>query len=916
MSARLSGPKPILAAFASGSEDLIPEFVARFRAIAPELPLYVVSEFAPPEGIWIPYALGRTYEQNRARIADALAGRQVAYAAILLQPRQPFWPMRWIGFRTAPRRLLCFNENLDHFALHPRSAFAIVRHALWRAGNLIRWETKPGGWLYTQLWRLFHPWSLRRPWVYRRALAAGRRAAQRKRTIAFAAPVDPGPELPAGISVVAPSRDGRALLERLLPSLFENLRGHEHEIIVVDNGSGDGTAAWLKAEHPGIRVIESAAPLSFAAAVNRGIAAARFAHTALVNNDMVLEPGAFDALKGAFARVPELFCATAQIFFPAGKRREETGKAVHRMQAPPTEFPVWCALPVEGEDLTPVTYGSGGCSLYDTRKLRACGGFGEEFRPAYVEDLDIGWRAWVRGWPTVFVAGARVVHDHQSTTKRFFSEDQLRRAVETNYLRFLARSVADPDLFSELFQRAALRLNHYAAQEPPPGWALPALRAALDVGKWVEAAPARRADERLAFALSGGETAWFPGRARTRGRPLVLIASPYVPFPLSHGGAVRMYNLMKRAARDYDQVLVAFCDRHAPVPPELLEICHQVVLVRREGTHLRPMTERPEVVEEHDTLPFRAALLEARRRYAPALAQLEFTQMALYAPLCAGLPTLLVEHDVTLDLYAQLYERQRDWETREQLKRWEAFERRAWGEVSCVVTMSNKDRGMIQGARRVAVLENGVDLERYRPAAREPEPRRILFIGSFAHLPNLLALRFFLEEAWPALRAAGAALHIIAGARPEHYRDLYRDRVTVDLEQPGLEVEGFVADVRGAYERAAAVVAPLLASAGTNIKIMEAMAMGKAVVSTAAGVNGLELEPGLDYILASTGGEMAAALLALFENPERRRELERRARATVERRFDWEVIGREQARLYESLLEPTSPSAPFSDSSR
>lgn len=888
----------ILVAFASGSEDLLETFLDNFSAVAPELPLYVVSEFAPPRGRWIPYALGRTCAQNRDRILDALRGKEVAHAAIILQPRQPFWPMRRIGFEIAPRRLLCFNENLDHFAVHPHSFFAILRHVAWRTGNLIEWETKPGGWLYTQVWRLFHPWSLRRPLLYRRALAAGRkRAVDRKNS-----PETLESGLPEGVSVIIPSRDGKTLLERLFASLFANLTPFSHEIIVVDNGSTDGTAAWLRQSHPGIRLIESPGPLSFAAAVNRGIAAARFSHTLLLNNDMTLENGAIRALFEAFSRVSTLFCATAQIFFPEGKRREETGKAVLRREPEPTEFPVRCETPVEGEDLTPVTYGSGGCSLYDTAKLRACGGLGECFTPAYVEDLDLGWRGWVRGWPTVFVAGARVIHDHQSTTSRYFKPDQIREAVEINYLKFLARSIADPALFQELWARAVLRLNYHAAKEPPPPWAMPALRAALQVWQSNEPAPAQVADERMALALAGGESAWFPGRARTSARPLVLIASPYVPFPLSHGGAVRMFNLMKRAAGEFDQVLIAFCDEHTPVAPELLEICHQVVLVRRRGTHLRPMTARPEVVEEHDTPPFHAALREAIRRYTPALVQLEFTQMALYAPDCAPLPTLLIEHDITLDLYSQLLQQNGDWEIREQLQRWETFERQAWGEVSLVVTMSAKDRGMVEGARAVAALPNGVDLDRYRPAARQPEPRRILFIGSFAHLPNLMALRFFLDEAWPALRAAGATLHIIAGARPDHYRELYRDRVTVDLDQPGLEVEGFVSDVRGAYERAAIVIAPLLASAGTNIKIMEAMAMGKAIVSTPAGVNGLDLEAGSDYLEGQTGTELADAILALFADPDRRRSLEQHARATVERRFDWDVVAREQAALYRKLL--------------
>ncbi len=240
--------------------------------------------------------------------------------------------------------------------------------------------------------------------------------------------------------------------------------------------------------------------------------------------------------------------------------------------------------------------------------------------------------------------------------------------------------------------------------------------------------------------LSGGETFSFPGKQRRgSGQPAVLVATSYVPFPLSHGGAVRMFNLMRRAARDFDQVLVCFCDQPSTPAPEVLELCREVVLVRRTGSHLRPMTARPEVVEEHDTMPFRAALKEMIRKHSPALVQLEFTQMGLYAPDCAPVPTLLIEHDITIDLYTQLLDRQQDWETRQQLERWKAFEHWAWREADCVVTMSEKDRAMVAGARRVEVLANGVDLARFRPSQVEPEPRRILFIGSFAHLPNIMA---------------------------------------------------------------------------------------------------------------------------------------------------------------------------------
>jgi len=374
---------------------------------------------------------------------------------------------------------------------------------------------------------------------------------------------------------------------------------------------------------------------------------------------------------------------------------------------------------------------------------------------------------------------------------------------------------------------------------------------------------------------------------------------------LSHGGAVRMYNLMRAAAADFDQVLVHFTDELQPVPKELLDICVEVIQVKRFGTHAHPSTERPDVVEEFDSPVFRAALHQAMRKWRPAIAQLEFTQMAQYSADCAPARTILVEHDITLDLYAQLLQQREDWETRRQYERWVKFEQQAWARVDRVVTMSGKDRNTVARANAV-VLANGVDIERFRPSAREPEPRRILFIGSFAHLPNVMALDFFLREVWPVLEPLRPTLHVIAGSRPEYYLERYADRVRPQLDQPRIEIEAFAADVRPAYERATVVVAPLLASAGTNIKIMEAMAMGKAIVSTPAGVNGLDdIENGRDIIIVTTGEQMAYAIAGLFDDPETRRDIERQARKTAVERYDWAAIAREQKAMYYGLLKGT-----------
>jgi glycosyltransferase involved in cell wall biosynthesis len=361
-----------------------------------------------------------------------------------------------------------------------------------------------------------------------------------------------------------------------------------------------------------------------------------------------------------------------------------------------------------------------------------------------------------------------------------------------------------------------------------------------------------------------------------------------------------MYNLMRRAVADYDQVLVCFVDELHTPPQEILDLCVEVVQVRRGTSHMRPLTSRPDVVEEFDFPAFHEALRLTTRKWRPAIAQLEFTQMAQYSRACAPARTVLVEHDVTLDLYRQLLDRSEDWETRQQYERWVPFEQEAWRQVDAVVVMSEKDRRTI-GSPKTVVLPNGVDLDHFRPAAGEPEPTRLLFIGSFGHLPNVLAIDWFVRQVLPLI-GTPVTLHVIAGARHRYFLERYRDRVDPPINAPGILVDDFVADPRPAYQRAAIVVAPLLASAGTNIKIMEAMAMGKAIVSTRAGINGLdELRPGSDLEVAGTAEGMASAIEDLLRDPARRLAFERQARVTVERLYGWDAIALRQRDLYRSL---------------
>jgi glycosyltransferase involved in cell wall biosynthesis/GT2 family glycosyltransferase len=892
MSSREEQAQPVKLAFASGSEDLIGQYIEEVEKMGdPSLPILLVSEFPPPPEApscqWIPWNPPQGWTENTARIRWHLRGKRVLYCAILLQPRQAYWLMRFAGMWTAPTRIYFFNENYGHFPLHPRGARQMFRHLLWRAKNWVRYEFRPGGSIFTFFWRLGHPFAWERP-IYARI------AKLRRPLRPLPAPPPDAPNLADGITVIIPSRDGRHMLEKLLPQVLAE--PEVSRVLVVDNGSSDNSE---ELRQPRVDFLVSTGPLSFAAAVNRGISAATTKFVCLLNNDMEIEPGFFRALRQAFVEFPGLFCATAQIFFPADKRREETGKAVY-WPGGPRDLPLRCLEPLPGENYSPVLYGSGGCSLYDVAKLRAIGSFRETFRPAYVEDLDTGWRGWQQDWPTVFVAGAKLTHHHQSTTRKVFAPSDIELAVEQNFLRWILGSITDREVFNEIWLGAVNRLNLRAAVPEPKPIETFALRFAAFYQrqkKWETPLVPRLAEKEI-LALGSGKIASFPGNAQD-GRPVVIVCSCYLPYPLSHGGAVRMFNLLREAAREYRVVLLSFVDESGPVPGELLALCAEVHTVTRAGSHTQRTTHLPRAVEDFESPAFAAMLRWLVRRHQPFAVQLEFTQLAQYAEAAKPAKTILVEHDITLDLYQQMLARKEDYDLKRELERWTNFETEAWRNVDTVVVMSERDRQLVTDARNISVIENGVDLERFTPSSSTPEHKRLFFLASFAHLPNLLALGWFLNDVWPLLQ--GYHLHVIAGKNPDYWLDHYREQVQAAWRQPGVELEGFVSDVRPSYGRAEIVIAPLGPSAGTNIKILEALAMGKAIVSTPGGVNGLQLKDGSDFLLASTPAEFAAQIKRLSQDPALRQQLEKQARATAERRFGWRAMGAKQRELYESL---------------
>lgn len=225
-----------------------------------------------------------------------------------------------------------------------------------------------------------------------------------------------------------------------------------------------------------------------------------------------------------------------------------------------------------------------------------------------------------------------------------------------------------------------------------------------------------------------------------------------------------------------------------------------------------------------------------------------------------------------------------------QAPRVQAFEDSLLSRAAGVSCVSVPDAGAIlargPGAAPL-VVPNGVDLERYRFAAKSPGDGVLLFVGDLSWPPNAGGLRWFAERIWPLVRCSAprARVEVLGRGAPPDLRR--RAPEWVFLGEGG--------DTRPHWERADVAIVPLLAGGGTRLKILEAGACGVPVVSTSVGAEGLELAPETEILLRDDPPDFADTLVRLLADPARRASIALAARSRIERRYDWHSIGAEFA---------------------
>ncbi len=715
-------------------------------------------------------------------------------------------------------------------------------------------------------------------------------------------------------SVVIPNWNGRDLLEKYLPPLVRAMAGHpDNEILVVDNGSTDGSAAFVREHFPQVRVLALPENLGFGGGSNAGIRAAKNDIVVLLNSDMRVAEDFLQPLLEGF-RDPQVFAVSCQIFFSdPQKRREETGltqgwwengmlRVRHREDG-------------RVDRLFPCFYGGGGSCAFDRRKFLELGGFDELLRPFYLEDTDLGYRAWKRGWKVLYQPASHVWHEHRGTIGRTFSRGYIENVIRRNFVLFAWKNIHEPGRLAGHFLHGwAGALASWLGGESLERASLPALWGAfLRLPEAVRARWRARSEAEIddAEAFRRPMGAWFRDRfedAPPADPPRVLMVAPYAIRPPVHGGGVFMHQAVEQLKRLAELHLIVMLDwehekgAHEPLREELGSL---EFLVRRQGKtrgagSITPFAVREFADRELEWLLHRQAYLAQAD-----VVQLEYTQMAQYAGPSRRLVWALFEHDIYFQSIARALKGM-GWAERlkaafEYLRalRWEL---EALPKLDLIQTCTEENARYLLSflpeldGRVRHDLRAGIDVASYEFRTEGREPLSILFLGSFRHRPNVEALKWMIHRVMPeVLREEPAARLYVAGSdAPEGH--------TVPDLGGAVEVLGFVPEVRKALARYAVFACPILSGSGVRVKLLEAFAAGIPCVSTRLGAEGLARTDGETCRLADEPREFAQKIVELFRKPEEAAAMARRARARVEERHDARRMAERLAESYREAL--------------
>lgn len=401
----------------------------------------------------------------------------------------------------------------------------------------------------------------------------------------------------------------------------------------------------------------------------------------------------------------------------------------------------------------------------------------------------------------------------------------------------------------------------------------------------------------------------------------ILIIAHKVPYPPRGGATLRNFNLLKECSKTHKIHLITFTQEPYLRDPDKLEAsieglkqyCEEVKVFKipTDGKRLRWLlmlffnlfSPLPYSVSRFWSRGMVSAVRESVAKNSFDVVEIGTIALVKYASLAPGIPKLLIHHNIE----SMLLKRRSRTEKNPLAKAYLALqayklkrlERKACEFIDAHTTVSELDKQiLLQSCPRInaTVVDNGVDTDYFQPSSIATTPNSLVYAGSMNWYPNAEAMIYFVRDIWPIIinKLPDIEMNLI-GADPPQILVEHSKRDT------NFKIYGFVDDVRPYIRSTAAYIVPITVGGGTRLKILDAMAMGKAIVSTSIGCEGIDVKDGENILIADTPEEFAEKTMAVLGDEALRKRLGDAARKTAEQKYSWTHIAPRLNEVYAKL---------------
>lgn len=387
----------------------------------------------------------------------------------------------------------------------------------------------------------------------------------------------------------------------------------------------------------------------------------------------------------------------------------------------------------------------------------------------------------------------------------------------------------------------------------------------------------------------------------------ILMVSSFLPYPLTSGGHIRLYNLLKNLSKKYEVTLL--CEKRDFQAEKDIEqvrkFCKKVITVKRKkqwtlGNILKSVFSfNPFLTVGHTSSEMKDKIRHELVANNFDLIHVETFYVMQNVPK-TNIPIVLAEHNIEYSVYKRFVDNSPlllkpflNWD----VQKIKLIEKSFWKKVKILIAVSEKEKKIMNAD---AVVQNGVDVEKFKAqgnfmqAKFDEKDKKILFIGDFKWLENRDTAEWIIKKIWPEIKVKSSfkvKLWIVGKSIPDNIKNLTKDPNVIFDQNAS-------ADTYLIYKKSFVLVSPIRVGGGTSFKILEAMASGVPVVTTSLGAEGIT--SGDELIKADTVEDIVRKIVKLFNDKYYYEKVAKSARKLIEEKYDWKKITRKLEKVYEN----------------